>query len=109
MTKITFDLLRDACMAGGPSVLVSSTELAPAGGPMASVAPARFVTQGANSHATYAYEHRFVDGAAARVVLLDSKQSQLNRAEAGLAQAILDGVDPLTRVPHVAVTYVRDG
>jgi CRISPR-associated protein Csb1 len=109
VTKITFDLLRDACMAGGPSVLVSSTELAPAGGPMASVAPARFVTQGANSHATYAYEHRFVDGAAARVVLLDSKQSQLNRAEAGLAQAILDGVDPLTRVPHVAVTYVRDG
>ncbi|MDP2350776.1 MAG: type I-U CRISPR-associated RAMP protein Csb1/Cas7u, partial [Chloroflexota bacterium] len=109
MTKITFDLLRDACTAGGPSVLVSTTELAPAGGPMASVAPAKFVTQGANSHATYAYEHRYVDGAAARVVILDSKQSQLNRAEAGLAQAIVDGVDPLTRVPHVAVTYVRDG
>lgn len=109
MTKITFDLLREACMAGGPSVLVSTTELAPAGGPMASVAPAKFVTQGANSHATYAYEHRFVDGAAARVVILDSKQSQLNRAEAGLAQAILDGVEPLTRIPHVQVTYVRDG
>ena len=109
MTKITVDLLRNACMAGGPSVLVSSTELAPAGGPMASVAPARFVTQGANSHATYAYEHRFVDGDAARVVILDSKQSQLNRAEAGMAQAILDGVDPLTRIPHIQVTYIRDG
>ena len=96
-------------MPGGPSVVVSTTELAPAGGPMASVAPAKFVTQGASSHATYAYEHRFVDGAPARVVILDSKQSQLNRAEAGLAQAILDGVDPLTRVPHVMVTYVRDG
>jgi CRISPR-associated protein Csb1 len=109
MAKITLELLRDSCMAGGPSVIVSTTELAPAGGPMASVAPAKFVTQGANSHATYAYEHRFVDGTAARVVLLDSKQSQLNRAEAGLAQAILDGVDPLTRVPHVQVTYVREG
>ncbi len=109
MSSITWDLLKDAMMAGGPSVLVSTTELAPAGGPMASVAPAKFVTQGPNSRATYAYEHRFVDGTAARVVLLDSKQSQLNRAEAGLAQATLDGVDPLTRVPHVQVTYVREG
>ncbi len=109
VAKITYDLLRGACQAGGPSVLVSTTELAPAGGPMASVAPARFVTPGANSHATYAYEHRFVDGAAARVVILDSKQSQLNRAEASLAQAIADGVAPLTRVPHVEVTYSRDG
>ena len=109
MTRITLDLLHTACIAGGPSVLVSTTELAPAGGPMASVAPAKFVTQGANSHATYAYEHRYVDGAAARVVILDSKQSQLNRAEAGLAQAILDGAQPLTRVPHVQVTYLRDG
>jgi len=109
VSRITFDLLREACTAGGPSVLVSTTELTPAGGPMASVAPAKFVTSGPNSHATYAFEHRFVDGAAARVVILDSKQSQLNRAEAGLAQAILDGVDPLTRVPHVQVAYDRNG
>jgi CRISPR-associated protein Csb1 len=107
--RITLDMLREACSAGGPSVIVSTTDLAPAGGPMSSVAPAKFVTPGPNSHATYAYEHRFVDGAAARVVILDSKQSQLNRAEAGLAQAILDGVDPLTRVPHVQVTYDRHG
>ena len=109
MTTITGDLLRSACLAGGPSVIVSATELAPAGGPQASVAPAKFVTSGAGSHATYAYERRFIDGEPARVVILDSKQSQLNRAEAALHQAILDGVDPLTRVPHVAVTYVRDG
>ncbi len=109
MTVISFDLLRDSCLPGGPSVLVATTELAPAGGPLAAVAPARFVTAGTNSHATYAYEHRYVDGAAARVVILDSKQSQLNRAEACLAQAIADGVHPLTRVPRVEVTYVRDG
>jgi CRISPR-associated protein Csb1 len=109
MTTITGDLLRSACLAGGPSVIVSATELAPAGGPQASVAPAKFVTSGAGSHATYAYERRFIDGEPARVVILDSKQSQLNRAEAALHQAILDGVDPLTRVPRVQVTYVRDG
>lgn len=107
--KLTFDLLSQASAAGGPSVLVSTSELAPAGGSLASVAPARFVTQGQNSHATYAFEHRFVDGAAVRVVVIDSKQSQLNRAEAGIAQAIDDGVDPLTRVPHVQVSYMRDG
>ncbi|HSW41530.1 MAG TPA: type I-U CRISPR-associated RAMP protein Csb1/Cas7u [Patescibacteria group bacterium] len=109
MASITLDLLRSACMAGGPSVIVSTTELAAAGGPQASVAPAKFVTQGQGSHATYAYERRFIEGEPARVVIIDSKQSQLNRAEAALQQAILDGVDPLTRVPQVRVTYVRDG
>ena len=59
MDQLTFHRLREACAAGGPSVLVSTTELAPAGGPLASVAPARFVTPGQNGHATYAYEHRF--------------------------------------------------
>ena len=101
---LSLDLLHDACLAGGPSVLVWTTELAPAAGPLASVAPAKFVTPGpANSHATYAYEQRFVDGEASRVVVIDSKQSQLNRAEAALHQAMLDGTDPLTRVPHIEV------
>ena len=106
MTLISFDLLRGACTTGGPSVLVSATELAPAGGPMGSVAPARFVT---GSNATYAYEHRFVDGEAQRVVINDSKQSHLNPAEAPHAHAIEDGIEPLTRVPRVEVTYHRDG
>lgn len=109
MTSLTLDLLTEACRPGGPSVIVSSTELGPAGGPHASVAPAKFVTPGANSHATYAYEQRFVDGDPAWVVIIDSKQSQLNRAEAALHQAMLDGVDPLTRVPHVEVRYERNG
>jgi CRISPR-associated protein Csb1 len=108
-TTLSLDLLHDVCLAGGPSVLVSTTELAPAAGRLASVAPAKFVTPGANSHATYAYEQRFVDGEAARVVIIDSKQSQLNRAEAALHQAMLDGTEPLTRVPHIEVRYERDG
>jgi len=109
MTPITADLLLDACRAGGPSVLVSTTELVPAAGPLASVAPARYVSTGASSVPTYAFEQRFVDGAAARIVIIDSKQSQLNRAEAALHQAILDGVDPVARLPRIEVRYVRDG
>ncbi len=108
MTMITLDLLHESCLAGGPSVLVSTTELAPAAGPLASVAPARFVSA-VGSHATYAYEQRFVDGGAARVVIIDSKQSQLNRAEAALHQAMLDGIASLSRMPHVEVRYERDG
>jgi CRISPR-associated protein Csb1 len=50
-----------------------------------------------------------VDGEACRVVIVDSKQSQLNRAEACLHQAILDGVTPLTRVPRIEVRYEREG
>jgi len=106
VSGIGFDLLQDACRAGGPSVLVSTTELAPAGGPLASVAPARFVS---GKQPTYAYEHRFMDGSPVRVVILDSKQSQLNRAEACLAQAIADGMSPHARIPRVEVTYRRDG
>ena len=110
MSSLTPDVLRSAMTAGGPSVLVSTTELAPAGGLQASVAPARYVSgrQGSDT-ATYAYELRFIDGEPRHVVILDSKQSQLNRAEAALQQAIWDGIDPLVRVPQVRVTYVRDG
>lgn len=109
MATITLGLLHEACSAGGPSVMVFSTDLAPAGGPMASVAPARFVSSGPASHPSYAYESRYLDGEAVRAVVIDSKQSQLNRAEASLAQAIRDGVDPLIRMPRVQVTYLRDG
>jgi|BarGraNGADG00212_2_1021979.scaffolds.fasta_scaffold27890_2 CRISPR-associated protein Csb1 len=110
MTSLTWDLLRRATTAGGPSVLVSTTALAPAGGPQASVAPARYVSGRPGSDtATYAYEVRFIDGEPRHVVILDSKQSQLNRAESALQHAIWDGVDPLVRVPQVRVTYTRDG
>lgn len=108
MAPITIELLREACSAGGPSVLVMATDLAPAGGPTSSVAPAKFVSPG-QAQPTYAYEHRYLEGDPVRVVIIDSKQSQLNRAEACITQAMADGVSPLIRVPRVEVTYVRDG
>lgn len=108
MAGITYDVLRSALVAGGPSVLASTTELAAAGGPHCAVAPARFVPKGGQG-AVYAYERRYVDGEPRQVVIVDSKQSQLNRAETALEQAIKDGHRVLSRVPHVTVTYVRDG
>ncbi|MCA1674844.1 MAG: type I-U CRISPR-associated protein Cas7 [Actinobacteria bacterium] len=109
MTAMTLDLLLQSTMAGGPSCLTSTTELQPAGGWHASVAPAKFAAPRGEREGVYAYERRFLGGAAAQAVILDSKQSQLNRAEEALQQAIDDGHPVLARLAHVVITYQRDG
>ncbi|MGH3825563.1 MAG: type I-G CRISPR-associated RAMP protein Csb1/Cas7g [Pseudonocardiaceae bacterium] len=108
MTDVTLDLLLHCAAAGGPSCLTSMTELLPAGGWHTSVAPAKFALL-RSQDGVYAYEQRFLDGAARPAVIIDSKQSQLNRAEVALQQAIDDGHPVLARLPHVVVTYQRDG
>jgi CRISPR-associated protein Csb1 len=110
MSKITLDLLLEASLPGGASCLTSVTELEPAAGPQASVAPAKFASSDKNNKkGEYGYERRFLDGAASQAVIVDSKQSQLNRCEAALAQAIDDGHPTLSRIPRAEVTYTRDG
>ena len=110
MSTITIDLLTQAVMPGGASCLTSVTELEPAAGPHASVAPAKFASPDSrDKKGTYAYEHRYLDGEARTAVLIDSKQSQLNRCEAALAQAVTDGHPVLSRMPRVVVSYDRDG
>lgn len=109
MNEITLDDLNEACRPGGSSCLTSFTELVPAGGPHASVAPATFKGPHKNDGACYAYERRFIDGVERRIVLIDSKQSQLNRAESALVQAISDRHPVLGRLPRVEVVYDRDG
>lgn len=97
-------------MPGGASCLTSVTELEPAAGPQASVAPAKFASRTpADRKGEYAYERRYLDGVSAQAVIIDSKQSQLNRCEAALAQAIADGHPTLSQMPRVEVTYTRDG
>ena len=102
MTILIFEDLLKACTSGGASTLVSVTELEPAAGAHASVAPAKFV-DGRSS--VFAFETRFIDGAAARVVLLDSKQSQLNRAEDSIMQDIRAEHPLLGKIPRILVTY----
>lgn len=106
MVTLSYPLLTEAVASGGPSCLSATTELAPAGGPHSAVAPARFV-RGRDS--VYAYERRYLDGELRHAVVIDSKQSQLNRAESGLVQAIRDGHPVLSRLPHVTLQYERDG
>jgi CRISPR-associated protein Csb1 len=110
MSGITIDLLTQAVTPGGASCLTSVTELEPAAGPHASVAPAKFASPNSNDKkGAYAYERRFHGGQAKTAVLIDSKQSQLNRCEAALQQAITDGHPLLSRMPRVLVSYDRDG
>jgi CRISPR-associated protein Csb1 len=109
MSGITLNLLLKASSPGGASCLTSVTELEPAAGPHASVAPAKFASGDTNNtKGVYGYERRFLDGAAQQAVIIDSKQSQLNRAEAALHQAIADSHPTLSRLPRVQVSYKRD-
>jgi len=108
MSSVTLDLLLHAALPGGPSCLTSTTELAPAAGLHASVAPAKFAVRN-STDGVYAYERRFLDGELRHAVVIDSKQSQLNRAEAALAQAAEDGNPLLGRLPRVVVSYDRNG
>ena len=87
MISLDFNTLLEACSPGGPSCLNARSELLPAGGPESAVAPAKFAPQ-RGTESIYAYERRFVDGTVRETVLIDSKQSQLNRAEAALVGAL---------------------
>lgn len=109
MTRKTIELadLIDAVSAGGAGCLTSNTDLRPAAGAHAAVAPAKFASK--SDYGTYAYEKRYDDGELADVVLIDSKQSQLNRFEAELVKAIHDGDETLSRMPRLLVSYDRAG
>lgn len=108
MASIDLDILLAASSPGGSTCLTSVTELAPAAGEHASVAPAKFAADGKRMGA-YAYETRYLDGAPEQAVLIDSKQSQLNRAEDALRNAITDGHPELARLPRIVVRYERGG
>lgn len=107
MPTLDLDRLLHCVSPGGPSCLSSTTELQPAGGPHSAVAPAKYTSRDArgNDAASYAYEQRFLEGTLRHTVLVDSKQSQLNRVERTLQDAVDDGARPWDRLPHLRVTY----
>lgn len=118
-TTITLaDLIKNVELGGG-SVITSITELEPAAGPHASVAPAKFVD---DKKSVFAYETRYiveeiqnpedsedaekvVKGKSQKVVLIDSKQSELNRAEAAIEQGRQYGDEAVVKIPRAVVTY----
>ena len=112
------DLIENVKLGGG-SVITSITELEPAAGPHASVAPAKFVD---DKKSVFAYETRYiveeiqnpedsedaekvVKGKSQKVVLIDSKQSELNRAEAAIEQGRQYGDEAVVKIPRAVVTY----
>ena len=112
------DLIENVKLGGG-SVITSITELEPAAGPHASVAPAKFVD---DKKSVFAYETRYiveeiqnpedsedaekvVKGKSQKVVLTDSKQSELNRAEAAIEQGRQYGDEAVVKIPRAVVTY----
>lgn len=128
-TTITLADLIENVKLGGGSVITSITELEPAAGPHASVAPAKYVEgKGQSAKSVFVYETRYiagkpknqdepktkedskttkkaVKGKPQTVVLIDSKQSELNRAEAAIEQGRQYGDEAVVKIPRAVVTY----
>lgn len=104
--QLTHDNLIAACRPGGASVLTVTTQLAPAVGTHGGIAPARYL-RGRTS--TYAFGTRYLDlgngPTPATVVTVLGKAASLNKIEAAISQAIVDGEEPLAQTPRIRVSY----
>lgn len=103
LSKLSYQQLSAACEPGGASALSVITELAPAGGPHAAITPAPYLV--GRDTAAFAYETRLIDGESTAVVIVDQKESQVNRVEAAILRGIRDQHPVLGRVPRVQVSY----
>lgn len=105
MRALTIEDLNAAAHIGGTSSLTMRQELEPASGPDGVIAPAKYVDS--NGNATYIIEKRYMEGEdnPAKVVLIDSKTSFSNRAEATTTEAMRNGKGILSKMPHIAVEY----
>ncbi|MGH2916408.1 MAG: type I-G CRISPR-associated RAMP protein Csb1/Cas7g [Solirubrobacteraceae bacterium] len=92
--------LYDHLRRGGAATLNHPARYSVAGG--AVIAPARYAGRNGSE---FVFETRFVDDEFRRTVLIDSKQSQSNRAEEGLLAARRDG-GAAARIPTIEVHYV---
>lgn len=108
MQELTYQLVLEACRPGGSSVLTAKTELRPAAGDEAGIAPARYVR---GKDATYAFETRYAaltpggDPEPVQVVVIASKGASLNHVEAALSQAIAEEQPLVSLTPRMQVTY----
>lgn len=91
--------LYDHLRRGGAATLNHPASYAVAEG--AVVAPARYAGRNGSE---FVFETRYIDGEFRRTALIDSKQSQSNRAEEGLLTARRSGA-PAADVPVIEVAY----
>src|ERR1035438_9756106 len=98
MKKLDLELLNQACSKNGAAIRIR-TKLLPVGGSNDKIFPPTY--KGKN-HAVYAVEKRRVGEREVATVLLDSVQSQANRLEQGLLQAVEeDGL----KIPVIEVNF----
>ena len=77
--------------------------LQPVGGKGDKIFPPTYPGEGRNAPPRHVYERRRLNGQEIWCVLIDSVQSQANRLEEGLLEAIRDGVP----IPHVVVDFSK--
>lgn len=122
LPELTLEHLKEASKPGGPSTLTERTLLEPAAGMDGIVAPAKYATR--TGGATYVFEDRYMpldedgrvtvsgkptkQGERRRVVLIDSRTSQSNRAEEYIGQAMEDGASVFAKMPRIKVTYTSE-
>jgi CRISPR-associated protein Csb1 len=94
-----YTVFEDHLTRGGAATLNSPATYTVAGGSI--VAPARYAGRNGSE---FVFETRYIDSAFQRTVLIDSKQSQSNRAEEGLLAARRDG-GSATKIPVIEVAY----
>jgi CRISPR-associated protein Csb1 len=94
------DLCEHLKRGGAATLNHPATYSVPSG---AIVAPARYAGRNGSE---FVFETRFVDDAFRRTALIDSKQSQSNRAEDGLLAARNDGTAAL-QIPTIEVVYAE--
>jgi CRISPR-associated protein Csb1 len=99
--QLTLDVLKQA-VAGSAAAFRRVVELQPAGGPGAKVFPPTY------EGGRYATEKRRINGETVDCVLLDSVQSQANRMELALQEA-LDDVPPRISLPIITVDFSGTG
>ena len=86
MKKLDLELLNQACSGDGAALRIR-TKLLPVGGSDDKIFPPTYAGE---NHAVYAVEKRRIGEREVATVLLDSVQSQANRMEQGLLQAMED-------------------
>lgn len=123
LPELTLEHLKEASKPGGPSTLTERTLLEPAAGMDGIVAPAKYASTRTGG-ATYVFEDRYMpldedgrvtvsgkptkQGERRRVVLIDSRTSQSNRAEEYIGQAMEDGASVFAKMPRIKVTYTSE-
>lgn len=104
--KLSYSDICEAVSIGGASSLSIAAKVAPAGGDMAGVVPAKYATS--NGGPAYCFQQRLINSELRDVVLVDSVGSTSNRSEQILAEGIRNNFGELAKTPRMSLTYFKE-